>query len=110
MLHWGPFNLRAGTKAQWSSENENLYGDIINLPCSGGSTVDAIVIFDASNSNHSPRGEEDDLGHSNGKGWNTGGIGRLLAPQPHHRTKSPENGDYKMTPSQSDAQRVNSFT
>jgi hypothetical protein len=109
MLHWGPFSLQAGSKVFWSSEDENLYGDTINLPCCGGSTLDAIVIFDTSNVNHSPRLDETDPRPSsaNKTGWtNSGGIGRLLAPQPHHRSKSPTNGDYKMTSSQSDAQRV----
>ena len=79
MLHWGPFNLKAGTKVLWSSENENLYGDTINLPCSGGGTLDAIVILDtSSNLGQSPRGEEAEEAGT-GKGWNTSGIGRLLS-------------------------------
>jgi hypothetical protein len=109
MLHWGPFSLKAGTRVLWSSEDENLYGDIINLPCAGVGILDAVVILDtSSNLNNSPRTDEADEREiaTSGKGWNPSGIGRLLSPQPHHRTKSPSNGEYRMTSSQSDAQRV----
>lgn len=116
MLHWGPFSLKSGKKTLWSSEYENLYGDVVNLPCTGGNLVDAVVILDTSNPTATPRAVEYEYNEVNNKGWNlqnnnsnnnnnSNSLGRFLAPQPHHKTKSP-NLEYSMTSSQSDAHRV----
>lgn len=116
MLHWGPFSLKSGKKTLWSSEYENLYGDVVNLPCTGGNLIDAVVILDTSNPTATPRAVEYEDNEVNNKGWNlqnnnsnnnnnnSNSLGRFLAPQPHHKTKSP-NLEYSMTSSQSDAHR-----
>mmetsp|Transcript_9487 Transcript_9487/g.14286 ORF Transcript_9487/g.14286 Transcript_9487/m.14286 type:complete len:451 (-) Transcript_9487:279-1631(-) len=57
LLHWGPFNLPRGMKCQWSSVDENLFGNTACLPCSSGGLVDAIVVLDSSSGLPSPRFE-----------------------------------------------------
>ena len=109
MLHWGPFQLKSGRNILWSSEYENLYGDVINIPCSGGHLVDAIVILDASNSTSSPRSGGNEEDHTiNNKGWNqnSSGLGRFLSTSQTTQKAKGLNGEYLMTNSQTDAHRV----